>query len=115
MATNKTIYPEARVLIIMTGGTICMRHSENGLVPARGFLEKGMSPRPSFNDGSNPGTLSKMSILIPAACFPCDIVRPFVAPLAEPVGEELCIRMMFVRRCFPDLPTLLLCVVYLRR
>jgi hypothetical protein len=48
-------YPESRVLIIMTGGTICMRISPEGLVPARGFLEQGMAPRPSFNDGSVPG------------------------------------------------------------
>lgn len=54
-----TQYPEARVLIIMTGGTICMKHSPEGLVPARGFLVEGMAPRPSFNDGSKPGTLSK--------------------------------------------------------
>ena len=50
-----TQYPEKRVLIIMTGGTICMRTSPEGLVPARGFLEAGMKPRPSFNDGSEPG------------------------------------------------------------
>lgn len=25
--------PEARVLIVITGGTICMQPSENGLVP----------------------------------------------------------------------------------
>jgi lysophospholipase len=51
----ETQHPESRVLIIMTGGTICMRSSPEGLVPARGFLEAGMKPRPSFNDGSNPG------------------------------------------------------------
>lgn len=45
---------ESRVLIIMTGGTICMKRSPNGFVPARGFLESGMAPRPSFNDFSNP-------------------------------------------------------------
>ena len=50
-----TAYPEARVLIIMTGGTICMKSSPEGLVPARGFLQEGMAPRPSFNDGSGPG------------------------------------------------------------
>ena len=42
--------PEARVLIIMTGGTICMQKSEDGLVPVRGFLETCMAPRPEFND-----------------------------------------------------------------
>lgn len=43
--------PEARVLIVMTGGTICMQKSPNGLVPARNFLERCMAPRPEFNDG----------------------------------------------------------------
>lgn len=47
--------PETRVLIVMTGGTICMRSSPGGLIPARGFLKEGMAPRPSFNDGTNPG------------------------------------------------------------
>jgi hypothetical protein len=32
-----------------------MKSSPEGLVPARGFLKEGMAPRPSFNDGSNPG------------------------------------------------------------
>lgn len=31
-----------------------MTYSDDGLVPARGFLASGMAPRPSFNDGSNP-------------------------------------------------------------
>lgn len=44
-------YPESRVLIIMTGGTICMRPSADGLVPMDGFLASAMAPRPSFNDG----------------------------------------------------------------
>ncbi|PGH04323.1 hypothetical protein AJ80_08546 [Polytolypa hystricis UAMH7299] len=47
--------PEARVLIIVTGGTICMRRSPSGFVPARGFLKSALAPRPTFNDGSNPG------------------------------------------------------------
>lgn len=38
----------------MTGGTICMKQSPNGLVPARGFLASCLAPRPSFNDGSSP-------------------------------------------------------------
>ncbi|TVY23591.1 60 kDa lysophospholipase [Lachnellula hyalina] len=54
-------YPENRVLIIMTGGTICMRPSPEGLVPARGFLEAGMKPNPSFNDGSKPDPLPVMT------------------------------------------------------
>ena len=44
--------PESRVLVIMTGGTICMKRGINGFIPARGFLESGMAPRPSFNDAS---------------------------------------------------------------
>lgn len=52
---------DSRVLIIMTGGTICMRSSPEGLVPAKGFLDAGMAPRPSFNDGSEPGSLQAFS------------------------------------------------------
>lgn len=52
--------PESRVLIIMTGGTICMKRSSNGYVPARGFLEAGLAPRPSFNDGSHPDPIDVM-------------------------------------------------------
>jgi lysophospholipase len=49
--------PDSRVLIIATGGTICMKEDENGmgLVPATGFMEEAMKPRPSFNDGSAQG------------------------------------------------------------
>ena len=47
-------YPESRVLIIMTGGTICMQPSADGLVPMTGFLENAMAPRPSFNDTTAP-------------------------------------------------------------
>ena len=32
-----------------------MKESSEGLVPARGFLEDAMKPRPSFNDGSTCG------------------------------------------------------------
>lgn len=46
--------PESRVLIIMTGGTICMRQSPAGLVPARGFQDACLARVPSFNDGSPP-------------------------------------------------------------
>lgn len=53
-------YPESRVLIIMTGGTICMQPSSDGLVPMTGFLESAMAPRPSFNDSSTP------SVKVPA-------------------------------------------------
>ncbi|CAI6298309.1 unnamed protein product [Periconia digitata] len=49
--------PESRVLIVITGGTICMQRSEDGLIPARGFLKSGLAPRPCFNDGSYPDPL----------------------------------------------------------
>lgn len=55
------VSPESRVLVIMTGGTICMRKSPNGLVPARGFLDAGMAPRPSFNDGSDPTEINVLA------------------------------------------------------
>ncbi|KAB8234766.1 asparaginase-domain-containing protein [Aspergillus alliaceus] len=46
--------PESRVLIIMTGGTICMRPSPSGFVPARGFQEQCLARVPTFNDCSLP-------------------------------------------------------------
>ena len=49
---------ESRVLIVMTGGTICMKRSPDGYIPARGFLESCMAPRPSFNDLSNPADIT---------------------------------------------------------
>ncbi|KAJ5442867.1 Asparaginase/glutaminase [Penicillium cf. griseofulvum] len=48
---------ESRVLIIMTGGTICMQRSPAGFIPARGFQEKCMAPMPTFNDGSASATM----------------------------------------------------------
>jgi lysophospholipase len=54
----QAIYPESRVLIIMTGGTICMQPSADGLVPMTGFLENAMAPRPSFNDHASPSGMS---------------------------------------------------------
>jgi lysophospholipase len=79
----EVFFPESRVLIIITGGTICMRRSENGLVPvcvpiclndndhvfcfekgqanafmqATNFLKFGLAPFPVFNDGSFPEPL----------------------------------------------------------
>ncbi|KAF2768066.1 lysophospholipase [Teratosphaeria nubilosa] len=53
--------PESRVLVIITGGTICMRPSPDGLIPATDFLDSGMRPRPQFNDGSDPGSLAAYS------------------------------------------------------
>ncbi|GAP82663.2 putative L-asparaginase [Rosellinia necatrix] len=54
----KRTYPESRVLLIITGGTICMQPSAGGLVPVDGFLKNAMAPRPSFNDLSESATLS---------------------------------------------------------
>ncbi|KAL9111569.1 MAG: hypothetical protein Q9227_004057 [Pyrenula ochraceoflavens] len=42
---------ESRVLICVTGGTICMKKSTDGLIPARNFLETALAPRSEFNDG----------------------------------------------------------------
>ncbi|KOS19760.1 60 kDa lysophospholipase [Escovopsis weberi] len=49
-----TSLPEARVLIIGTGGTICMQQGPDGLQPSPGFLEAAMAPRSTFNDHSTP-------------------------------------------------------------
>ncbi|KAG5291597.1 lysophospholipase [Histoplasma ohiense] len=51
------IRPESRVLIIMTGGTICMQRSDSGFIPARGFQKTALDPVPIFNDKSNPKPL----------------------------------------------------------
>lgn len=56
--------PESRVLIIGTGGTICMQEGPDGLAPSDGFLESAMAPRPTFNDKSEPsGEFSLLYIL----------------------------------------------------
>lgn len=34
-----------------------MQHSVDGLIPARGFQDRCMAPRPEFNDGSSPGPI----------------------------------------------------------
>lgn len=57
MIADSTAYPESRVLIIITGGTICMRRSADGFIPAKGFLQQGLAPRPTFNDGTYPEPL----------------------------------------------------------
>ena len=49
--------PDPRILIIMTGGTICMTPTPSGLAPARGFLDTCLRPRPVFNDMTAPITL----------------------------------------------------------
>ena len=56
-ANPESNYPESRVLVIGTGGTICMQPTEDGLKPiasSGGFLNSAMAPRPSFNDLSEP-------------------------------------------------------------
>lgn len=56
--------PESRVLIVMTGGTICMRDSPAGYIPARGFQEQCLARVPTFNDGSRATT---MDVVVNAA------------------------------------------------
>ena len=80
---NETSAAEARVLIVMTGGTICMKRSSNGFVPARGFLESGLAPRPSFNDGSDSIHIlvsvdDHTSILLPSLRTPSSTYRKHV-------------------------------------
>ena len=48
---------ESRVLIIMTGGTICMQPSPSGFIPARGFQDTCMARVPCFNDSSMSTTM----------------------------------------------------------
>ncbi|QKX63621.1 uncharacterized protein TRUGW13939_10792 [Talaromyces rugulosus] len=58
--------PESQVLIIMTGGTICMQRSPAGFVPARGFQETCLAKIPSFNDGSA-GPHMPMKVVVDAS------------------------------------------------
>ncbi|KAL9620267.1 MAG: hypothetical protein Q9160_005166 [Pyrenula sp. 1 TL-2023] len=55
VTTNTTmkssIDVERRVIVISTGGTICMVKSPDGLVPNRNFLANAMAPRTELNDG----------------------------------------------------------------
>lgn len=55
--SSQGVCPESRVLIIMTGGTICMQPSDSGFIPAKGFQDNLLAPSPPFNDNSNPGPL----------------------------------------------------------
>jgi lysophospholipase len=43
---------ERHVLVIITGGTICMQDSPDGLIPTRDFVGNCLKPSPEFNDGS---------------------------------------------------------------
>ncbi|EED17732.1 lysophospholipase, putative [Talaromyces stipitatus ATCC 10500] len=57
--------PESQVLIIMTGGTICMQRSPSGFIPARDFQQTCLAKMPIFNDGSRPSV--SMDVVVNAA------------------------------------------------
>ena len=44
----------------MTGGTICMEKSPDGLIPARNFLERCMAGRREFDDGTKENDMEVM-------------------------------------------------------
>lgn len=48
------------VLILITGGTICMQDSPNGLVPTKDFVNNCLRPKYDFNDGTD--------------CEPCSVI-----------------------------------------
>lgn len=48
------------VLILITGGTICMQDSPNGLVPTKDFVNNCLRPKYDFNDGTE--------------CEPCGVI-----------------------------------------
>jgi hypothetical protein len=72
--------PEAKVLIIMTGGTICMQQSPIGLIPARGFLETYMAPRPEFNEGT---TLDDLEVKFDDTPGPARRVKSLRTPTSK--------------------------------
>ena len=43
---------ERHVLVVITGGTICMQNSPDGLVPTKDFVCNCLTPGSDFNDGS---------------------------------------------------------------
>lgn len=47
----------ARILLILAGGTICMKSSENGYIPSRGLLSVCLAGHEAFDDGSRPEAL----------------------------------------------------------
>lgn len=63
-AKPEEVILESRVLVIMTGGTICMQPSPSGFIPARGFQEQCMARLPTFNDASTP---TLMDVIVNAA------------------------------------------------
>ena len=52
--TSHLNHEERQVLALITGGTICMQDSPNGLVPTRNFVRNCLEPRSDFNDGTLP-------------------------------------------------------------
>ncbi|KAF2860897.1 Asparaginase/glutaminase [Piedraia hortae CBS 480.64] len=68
---------EKKILIILTGGTICMKPSHSGYIPSSGFLEEGVSPKTSLNDGTQkiplpayPETPANEAITLPSLRTP---------------------------------------------
>ena len=60
-ARNVMATSESRVLVIMTGGTICMQRSQSGYVPATRFQEACLAGIPLFDDGFPP---TKVDVVI---------------------------------------------------
>lgn len=60
-----SVIPESHVLIIMTGGTICMQRSPSGFIPARDFQQTCLAKMPIFNDASRPAV--NMDVVVNAA------------------------------------------------
>lgn len=66
------------VLVLITGGTICMQDSPNGLIPTRDFVNNCLRPIHDFNDGT--------------PCDPVDVVddqmREALAPTLQPPRQN---------------------------
>ena len=52
MTANGNGVAERHVLVVVTGGTICMQESPDGLIPTKNFAQNCLLPTPDFNDGS---------------------------------------------------------------
>lgn len=81
---------ESRVLVIMTGGTICMKDSPQGLVPVTGFMKEAMAPRQSFNDGQPYGEymISCYVLISPSFTKELSIAHNLPSHLFKSVGRR---------------------------
>lgn len=83
--TPPSPFPESRVLIIITGGTICMQPSADGMVPVDNFMERAMAPLPSFNDATPGGGIFDPSSSLHQLCHSSGEGHTFANSMIDPL------------------------------